>query len=265
MHNLRDLVQLMARLRDPDTGCPWDLKQSFATVVPHTVEETYEVVDAIDRGDRENLCEELGDLLFQVVFYARLAEEEQSFQFDDVVDGIVTKLLRRHPHVFPDGTLSSRRSAEQPLTDEAIRANWEAIKQLEKSPVTQRFLDAVSRSQPPLNRAFELQRQAAKVGFDWVEVEPVIAKVREELIEVEEALAAGDREAIEDEIGDVLFTAVNLARLTGIDPDRALRRSNEKFYQRFGFIEQALEGRGSSLAEASLDEMELLWQSAKDS
>lgn len=263
MHSLSDLIYLMARLREPQTGCPWDIKQDYASVVPHTIEETFEVVDAIDRGDMENLREELGDLLFQVIFYSRLAEEDQRFSFTEVVDGIVAKLLRRHPHVFPDGTLQSSRDPNHVLSDEEIRDNWNKIKRAEKPRATVRYLDSVSRSQPPTDRAYALQKKAAKVGFDWPNSIEVMAKVHEELAEVEEAVASANPDAIEDEIGDVLFSVINLARSVGADPNSALRRSNEKFYQRFSYIEETLKTQGISMADASLEQMESLWQAAK--
>lgn len=263
MHNLADLIGLMSRLRDPKTGCPWDIKQDYASVVPHTIEETYEVVDAIDRADMENLCEELGDLLFQVVFYSRLAEEDQHFSFAEVVDGIVAKLLRRHPHVFPDGTLESSRDPSHVLSDEEIRDNWNKIKQSEKPRATVRYLDSVSRAQPPADRALALQKKAAKVGFDWPDSLQVLAKVHEELAEVEEAIASANMDAVEEELGDLLFSVINLVRALELDQNAALRRTNEKFYQRFSFIEESLSSQGRSLKSASLEEMETFWQAAK--
>lgn len=263
MYNFDDLKYLMARLRDPETGCPWDLKQSYETIVPHTIEETYEVVDAINREDFDNLREELGDLMFQSFFYAQIADEESRFDINDVIHGIVEKLIRRHPHVFPLGTLESRREAHQSVDELQVGATWDAIKAKEKSSSEASYLDDVPRALPAFNRAEKLQKKASKVGFDWGEVAPVIDKVREELDEVVEAIDDGDSDAIESEVGDVLFAAINLARLAGVNPEQALRRSNEKFATRFSYIETALKEQGRSVHEASLQEMDELWNEAK--
>jgi len=263
MHQIDDLLYLMARLRDPEFGCPWDIKQDFSTIVPHTVEEVYEVVEAIDRNDMKNLSEELGDLLFQIVFYAQIGKESGSFDFAQIIDGITQKLLRRHPHVFPDGTLGSKRSSAE-LSDAEIKGQWDAIKAQEKQGnAPKQFLDAVPVAMPSLNRAYKLQKQASKVGFDWAEVGPVIAKIKEELDEVEEAIASGNRKEIESEVGDVIFAAVNLARLANVDPDAALRSTNQKFYDRFCYIESQLALQDVSLRGASLQQMDELWERAK--
>lgn len=263
MYKFDDLKYLMARLRDPDTGCPWDLKQSYETIVPYTIEETYEVVDAIERKDFDNLREELGDLMFQSFFYAQIADEESLFDINDVIHGIVEKLIRRHPHVFPHGTLESRREPHQSVDELQVGATWDAIKASEKPLEEASYLDGVPRALPALARAEKLQKKASKVGFDWGEVAPVIDKVREELDEVVEAIDDGDSDSIEAEVGDVLFAAINLARLAGVNPEQALRRSNEKFVTRFSFIEAALKEQGRSLHEASLQEMDELWNEAK--
>ena len=266
-YDLQDLTALMARLRDPEDGCPWDLKQTFATIVPHTLEEVYEVVDTIEREDWVHLREELGDLLFQVVFYARMAEEQGDFSLQDVVHDITAKLLRRHPHVFPEGTLNSRRGAAA-VSEREIAANWERIKAEEKaegqteSPETS-VLDDVPLALPGMARATKLQKKASRVGFDWDHVAPVWTMLHSELEELREAAEGGDRDAMEDELGDILFATVNLARHLGLDPERALRRTNAKFTGRFQYIEQALQARGRTPADATLEEMDALWQAAK--
>lgn len=268
MYNFDDLNYLMARLRHPDTGCPWDLKQTLKSVLPYTLEEVYEVVDAIEKNDMSNLSEELGDLLFQVVFYARIAEESQYFDLHNVVDGIVRKLIRRHPHVFPNGELTSQRGKDQWPTEIEIKESWQRIKAEEKAlrgakTIPDGLLDAVSAAQPALSHAFELQSKAALVGFDWQEPAPVIEKIREELFEVEEALASGNSEAVLKEVGDVLFAAVNLARLCNVDAEEALRSTNQKFQNRFKYIEKQLTAQGSDIRSANLDTMNRLWNDAK--
>ncbi|GGK48249.1 nucleoside triphosphate pyrophosphohydrolase [Salinarimonas ramus] len=255
------LLAIMAALRDPETGCAWDVKQTFETIVPFTIEEAYEVADAVERGDLADLRDELGDLLLQVVFHARMAEEAGAFAFGDVVEAITTKLIRRHPHVFGE------RRTRSP---EEIKALWGEIKAAEKAERAAsrgerpaRHLDDVPRAAPALTRADKLTRRAAKVGFDWTCTEDVIAKIREELAEAEEAIAAGDRAAIADEIGDLLFSVANLARHCDVDPEAALSGTNAKFTTRFAAIEDALAAQGRTLAEASLDEMERHWVAAK--
>lgn len=267
MHTINDLIVLMSRLRDPVDGCPWDLKQTFASIVPHTLEEVYEVVDTIERQDWTHLREELGDLLFQVVFYARLAEEQGDFAFADVVHDITEKLLRRHPHVFPDGTLSSRRGAEV-LSDAEINANWEAIKRAEKTDADEvlayrSILADVPNAMPAILRAEKLQKKAARVGFDWPETEQVWDVLHGELDELAQAAASGDAEHIEEELGDVLFSMVNLARHLKVNPETALRRANDKFTRRFGHIEQSLAAEGLAINEQPLDTLDALWRAAK--
>ena len=256
------LIEIMAALRTPGSGCSWDLAQSFESIVPYTIEETYEVADAVERGDREDLREELGDLLLQVVFQARIAEEEGSFDFGAVVEAITTKLIRRHPHIF---------GARRDLTAEEVKSLWGDIKRTEKAERADRrggrrdtatgVLSSVPAGLPALQRAHKIQEKVAKVGFDWDDARLVLAKIREEVDEVEEAL--GDRDATAEEIGDLMFAVVNLARHAGVDSERALRSANRKFERRFTFIEQALDRRGTSPAAAELAEMEDLWEAAK--
>jgi len=259
------LIEIMAALRTPGTGCPWDLEQTFETIAPYTVEEAYEVADAIQRGDLLDLKEELGDLLLQVVYHARMAEERGAFGFGDVVEGVTRKLIRRHPHVFGEA---------RDLAPEAVARLWSAIKAQEKAEkaaarggrddVHASLLDGIAATLPGLTRAVKLQEKAATVGFDWDDVALVIGKVREEADEVAEAVASGDRDAVEDEIGDLLCAVANLARHAGVDPEAAVRRSNSKFERRFRSIEQQLAKIGKTPAESNLDEMDSLWNRAKE-
>ena len=267
MYQLDDLLHLMARLRDPQHGCPWDLKQSYASIVPYTLEEAYEVADAIERGDFEHLPGELGDLLFQVVYYSQLAREEGRFEFAQVVDGITRKLIRRHPHVFVDGDLYGAPDAAR-LDEAAVKQRWEELKAEERAeqasaPEQLSLLDDVPTALPALSRAAKLQKRAAHVGFDWPEALPVLDKVREELDEVLEAMSENDAPSVAEEVGDLLFAVVNLARHLKLDPEAALRRANGKFERRFRFIEQSLREAGRSLEDSSLDEMDALWGVAK--
>ncbi|MFG1281268.1 nucleoside triphosphate pyrophosphohydrolase [Xanthobacter autotrophicus] len=262
------LIEIMAALRTPGTGCPWDLEQSFATIAPYTLEEAYEVADAIARADMGDLREELGDLLLQVVFHARMAEEDGAFDFGGVVEAITTKLIRRHPHVF--GTARD-------LSTEAVKSLWGEIKAQEKleqaqaraavglplEEAQQGALAGVPLPLPALTRALKLQEKASRVGFDWNDARQVLAKIREETQEVAEALEDGGIAAIRDEMGDLLFAVVNLARHAGVDPEDALRGTNDKFTRRFGHVEQRLAADGRRPDQASLDEMEALWQEAK--
>jgi nucleoside triphosphate diphosphatase len=262
------LLEIMAALRTPGTGCPWDLEQDFSSIAPYTLEEAYEVVDAIERGDLADLKDELGDLLLQVVFHARMAEEKGIFAFPDVVEAITRKLIRRHPHVFGE---------TKDLAPEQVKALWDEIKRAEKAERRQArekmglpldaheagFLGGVPTALPALTRAQKLTIKAAKVGFDWPNPGQVVDKIHEELEEVKEASSTGKRERIEDEIGDLLFSVANLARHFGIDPEAALRRTNAKFERRFGAVEEALQNQERSLHDASLEEMEELWVRAK--
>ena len=261
--DIHRLIEIMAALRDPDGGCPWDVEQSFASIVPFTIEEAYEVADAIERGDAEDLREELGDLLLQVVFHARIAEEAGLFDFGGVVEAITAKLIRRHPHVFGDAG---------ELDAEAVKALWRRIKADEKrlraegrQPAEARSgaLAGVPLSLPALSRALKLQDKAGKVGFDWDDVRAVVAKLREELAEVEAEIGDRSAEKLSDEVGDLLFAAVNLARHLDVDPEAALRAANAKFERRFAHIEQRLAQRGRKPEGVDLDEMEALWLEAK--
>lgn len=254
--DIRELLSIMASLRDPEGGCPWDLEQDFSTIVPYTIEEAYEVADAISRGDMADLRDELGDLLFQVVFHARMAEETGEFTFDDVVEGIVEKMIRRHPHVFAD---------EDVADAEAQTRAWEEHKAKERHAKGQHhsLLDGVTLGLPALSRAQKLQKRAARAGFDWPEVGGVLDKIAEELDEVRVEIDNGDQAALQGEIGDLLFACVNLARYAGVEPETALRTTNEKFERRFRNIEQALCAQGKELEQCSLEEMDGLWNEAK--
>nr|WP_295709005.1 nucleoside triphosphate pyrophosphohydrolase [uncultured Halomonas sp.] len=269
-HDMNDLLTLMQVLRDREQGCPWDLQQDWDSIVPHTLEEAYEVADAIERRAFDELPGELGDLLFQVVYYAQFGAEEQRFDFDDIVDTLTAKMLRRHPHVFPEGTLASRRppgvSAEEVQTQQ-VNSRWESLKADERAERaaadTPSALDDVPRTLPALSRAAKLSKRAARVGFDWPDSKGVIAKIREELAEVEEALAAGDQQHAQEEVGDLLFAVTNLARTLNADPEQCLRTTNAKFERRFRYVEGELSAAQRPLTEASLDEMEAYWQAAK--
>ena len=267
MYKLDDLLHLMARLRDPQHGCPWDLRQDYASIVPHTLEEAYEVADTIARRDFPQLRDELGDLLFQVVYYSQLGREDGHFDFAQVVDGITRKLVRRHPHVFPDGDLHG--PLDLPRLDEAtIKRRWEEIKAEERAekaaaPEQLSLLDDVPAALPALSRAAKLQKRAANVGFDWADATPVVAKIQEELDEVREAMANGQAAQVAEEVGDLLFVMVNLARHLQVDAEDALRQANAKFERRFRFIEEALKAQDRTPQEASLEEMDALWDAAK--
>ncbi|HLI65545.1 MAG TPA: nucleoside triphosphate pyrophosphohydrolase [Caulobacteraceae bacterium] len=253
---LARLIAIMARLRDPDGGCAWDLEQTFATIAPYTIEEAYEVSDAIDRGDMAELKDELGDLLFQVIFHARMAEEVGAFAFDDVAEAIAAKMIRRHPHVF--GAAAYRNAAEQTIAWDAIKAEERAAK-----PQTASLLDGVPAALPALMRAEKLTRRAARVGFTWSAPEQVIEKLHEELGELRAEIASGDRDRLREEMGDVLFVCANLARLLELDPEDALRAANGKFTRRFHAIERALAERGRTPEQSDLAEMDGLWDAAK--
>jgi len=267
-HSLEDLLAVMARLRDPERGCPWDLQQDFPTIAPHTLEECYELVDAIERGDFAQVRDELGDVLFQVIFYTQMGREQGRFDWPDVVDNLVEKLLRRHPHVFPSGKLAAGALPEDDsrtqVDVERVHQTWEQIKQTEREAKLQDgVLDDVPVALPALSRAAKLQKRAARVGFDWENWRQVLEKIQEEQGEVVEAIERGDAAAIEDEIGDLLFACVNLARFVKVDPEAALRSSNRKFERRFRFIEQTLAAGGQRPQQVSLDVMEQLWLQAK--
>ncbi|WP_112945664.1 nucleoside triphosphate pyrophosphohydrolase [Rhizobium sp.] len=261
------LIEIMAALRNPETGCPWDIVQTFETIKPYTIEEAYEVSDAIERNDMDDLCDELGDLLLQVVFHARMAEEAGEFSFGDVVEAITRKMIRRHPHVF------ARSEADTP---DAVKKQWDDIKQAEKRERAERraargisedfkagFLGSVQRSFPALTEALKLQERAAKVGFDWSAPEPILDKIEEEIGELREALASGDHAKVSDELGDLIFAVVNIGRHVKADPEQSLRGTNTKFRRRFNHIETSLEAEGETLEAATLERMEELWQAAK--
>ena len=265
--DIRRLIEIMAALRDPADGCPWDVEQTFASIAPFTIEEAYEVADAIERGATEDLREELGDLLLQVVFHARMAEEAGLFDFGGVVEAITAKLIRRHPHVFGDA---------KALDPGEVKALWGRIKADEKrsklasganggraQEAKAGALDGVPLALPALSRAMKLQEKAGKVGFDWNDARAVLMKIREEVAEVEAELAEASAPALKSEVGDLLFAAVNLARHLKVDPEAALRQANLKFERRFAHIETRLAERGQTPESASLDEMERLWAEAK--
>jgi len=275
-YTIDDLLRVMARLRDPESGCPWDREQSFATIAPYTIEEAYEVADAIARNDLEALKDELGDLLLQVVYHARMAEEDGRFGFSDVVDAITAKMIRRHPHVFEDASLR-----DAFLTN----GTWERIKAEEKAKrgyasrgdatrgvgdEAGSLLDDVPVALPALTRAVKLQSRAARVGFDWPSLAPVLAKIEEEIAELESAIADEKREAaapaskkVTEEFGDLLFVMANVARHLGVDPEASLRDANAKFMRRFRSIEAALRAEGRTPQDATLEEMDQLWDEAK--
>lgn len=261
------LIEIMEALRDPETGCPWDIVQTFETIKPYTIEEAYEVADAIERNDMDDLCEELGDLLLQVVFHSRIAEEMGAFSFGDVVHAVTSKMIRRHPHVF---------DVSDADTPESVKLQWDQIKAAEKRERLERrasrgvsedpkagFLGSIQRSQPALTEALKLQEQAARVGFDWSAAEPILDKIEEEIGELRQALAEGRSESISDELGDLIFAMVNIGRHVKVDAENALRGTNTKFRRRFRHIETSLAASGETLEAASLERMEGLWQAAK--
>jgi ATP diphosphatase len=253
------LHQIMVQLRDPETGCPWDAAQNFASIAPYTIEEAYEVADAIQRGDRNAICEELGDLLLQIVFHARIAEEEGSFTLADVAKGIADKMVFRHPHVFANDDFPSITSQNE---------LWEDIKERERAEKGEkRILDGIARGLPPMLRALKLQKRAARVGFDWPSVAQVLEKLQEEAAELTAELECPnkDQDRIKDEVGDLLFVAVNLARKAGVDPEIALQACNKKFEYRFNYVEYKVESNGQKLIDTSIEDMERHWKTAKRS
>lgn len=259
-HAIERLEQIMARLRDPEHGCPWDIKQTFASIVPHTIEEAYEVADAIAKNDPMAIQDELGDLLFQVVFYAQLGREKEWFTLASVAEGVADKLIRRHPHVFADSDIKDA---------EAVKEQWEAIKKQERADKNAdgSVFDDIPGNLPALLQAVKIQQRCRSVGFDWNSVAPVLEKVHEEAQEVAAELAAPtvNQQAVTEEIGDLLFAVVNLARHAHVNPEDALRHANQKFMRRFRYIEQTLQAQNKSTDQASLEEMETLWQAAKQS
>lgn len=261
------LLDIMAALRQPESGCPWDVEQDFESIKPYTIEEAYEVADAIERNDPEDLCDELGDLLLQVVFHAQMADEQGLFKFDDVVMAITSKMVRRHPHVFAKGDAK---------TGKDVKIRWDEIKADEKKQRVERrrarglpdehnngLLDQVSRAMPANEEALKIQKKASKVGFDWNDPNLVLDKMEEEIAELRAEIAANNAKKIADEMGDMMFVLVNLARHLDVNPEMALRDTNTKFRNRFSYIEQELKKAGTSMSDASLEVMENLWQEAK--
>jgi len=254
------LCNIMKRLRDPETGCAWDIKQNFDTIAPYTIEEAYEVADAIQQQNPEKLCDELGDLLLQVVFHAQIATVQRLFGFDDIARTVSDKMIRRHPHIFSDVTAD---------TEEAIRKNWEQIKAEERAasataqqaPIS--LMDDIPKNMPASKVAVKMQKRAASVGFDWPDISDVLEKLKEETAELEAELAHMSKPALKEEIGDLLFVIANLARKAGIDPETALMGCNHKFDQRFRHIENRLRQQGKQIENTSLSEMDALWNEAK--
>ncbi len=263
-YTVADMLYLMERLRDPETGCPWDLRQTFETIVPFTLEEVYEVIDTIERGDYRDLREELGDLLFQVVFYSQLGREGGYFDFSQVVSSLVEKLVFRHPHVFPEGTLDSMRDSASNPDEAGIKQTWEKLKKTERSSKGRHsVLDDIPSCLPALMRAQKMQKRAAGVGFDWPDIDGVLTKVCEEANEVAAALSAGDQDKVEEEVGDLFFTCVNLSRHLGVESEGALRRATRKFERRFQYIEKCAVKEGQTVESMSLEEMDALWEASK--
>jgi nucleoside triphosphate diphosphatase len=262
MKAINELLSIMKTLRDPDLGCPWDKKQTVDSIAPYTLEEVYEVLDSLENKDMDALCNELGDLLFHIVFYAEMASEQGDFNFNDVVERVTAKLKRRHPHVFADKQLK---------TTEELSISWEAIKRQERkekaeqADVKMHILDDIGSNMPAVMRAEKLQLRAASVGFDWEDSEPVMAKIEEELLELKtELYGSAQAERLSEEMGDLLFSCINLARHIKVEPELALRQANRKFEQRFRFIEEQLSEQGLALQDASLEQMEAYWQAAKN-
>lgn len=272
MYTIEDLKQLMARLRNPAGGCPWDLEQTYQSIAPSTLEEAYEVVDAIEREDLKHLPEELGDLLFQVIFYSQLGAEQNTFTFDEIVDGLVTKLLRRHPHVFPTGSLSDDIGQPSESGVQHVVASWEALKQQERQSKGQKsLLDDVPKNLPALSRAQKLQKRVAKSGWDWRDLPPMIEKLEEEKNELIQALKKeslsgleqGGSPEVAEELGDLIFMAVNIARFLDLDSEACLRASSRKFERRVKFIERTLTQQSKTVSEQDDAALESLWQLAK--
>lgn len=290
-YNISDLIFLMDQLRNPESGCPWDLKQTFQSITPYTLEEAYEVIDAVEKQDYGQLKEELGDLLLQVVFYSQLAKEQNLYEMDDVIDQLVDKLIRRHPHVFPDQKLYSEQSSKNKinLTSEEVKQSWEKIKQIEKQQSKQKpelseksILDEVPLAFPGLLRAEKLQQKAATLGFDWSNPSPVFRQLKLELKELEDVFKKGGgfsgsisidqaldnsteefKEHLSDELGDVMFSAVNLARHYNLDSEKIMRKANDKFEQRFRIVEKKMQASGKPIESFELDELEEFWKQAK--
>ncbi len=287
-YNLSDLIYLMQRLRDPESGCPWDIKQTFSSIVPHTIEEAHEVAEAIESKSWSHVEEELGDLLFQVIFYSQLGDEQALFDLSSVIDVLVTKLIRRHPHVFPKGELQAKRASDSCPSEAEIKAQWQIIKQQEKalkakselktqlksqSEVSNSlelvdYLNDIPKSLPALTRADKIQKNVSMRGFDWTEIQGVLDKVREELQEVEEEIEEADIQRLQHEVGDLLFASVNVARHLGVNPEQALEQANRRFSERYSLVAESLAAKGRSLElgngnHVSSNEMEQAWVEAK--
>ncbi len=256
MSAIENLLQVMRDLRDPDHGCPWDLRQTSLSIAPHTLDETHEVIDAIERGDIDNLREELGDLLFNIVFHARIAEEQGHFDFDDVARGITDKMLRRHPHVFGE-------DRDRSFSDAELSQQWQLLKQEEKESRAEASPAADSGANSAVYRARQLQQDAAEVGFDWPSINPVFDKLEEEIAELKHAFGSGDQDAIAAELGDVLFVCINLARHAKVNAEMALRQTNQKFVRRFEYVRRQMIEAGIEMDQRQLDEMERFWQESK--
>jgi MazG family protein len=257
MSTIEDLLQVMRDLRHPENGCPWDIRQTSASIAPYTLDETHELLDAIERDDTDNLKEELGDLLFNIVFHARIAEEKGQFDFDDVARGIADKMLRRHPHVFGE-------DRDKALSDDDLSQRWQALKQEEKSGRGKQPVGGDSASGPAMYRARRIQQEAAEFGFDWPDINPVFDKLDEELGELKHAFNTGDTAAISDEIGDLLFVCINLARHAGVDAEISLRNTNQKFLRRFAYVRQQMDEAGIQMEQRELERMESFWQESKN-
>jgi len=256
MSSIDDLINVMKALRDPIHGCPWDIKQTSASIASYTLEETHEALDAIERDDMDNLKEELGDLLFHIIFHARIAEENHLFNFNDVAEGIVNKMKRRHPHVF-----EADRSNQ--ISDEALSLQWQSLKNEEKSGSPDSAFGASSASLSAINRAKVLQGEAAEFGFDWPRIANVVDKLEEEMDELRLAIESGNSEAISDELGDLLFVCMNIARHAKVDAEMALRRTNRKFINRFNYVSEQMKSAGIEMNSQQLDRMEYFWQQSK--
>ena len=256
MSAIENLLQVMKDLRHPEKGCPWDIRQTSASIAGYTLDETHEVLDAIERADTENLKEELGDLLFNIVFHARIAEEQGQFDFDDVAQGITDKMLRRHPHVFGD-------TRNRQLSDETLSQQWQALKQAEKAGLEKPDMSVDSGSNSAMYRARQIQKEAASFGFDWPDINPVFDKLEEELAELKYAFSTGDSNAISDELGDMMFVCVNLARHARVNAEMSLRGTNQKFLRRFAYVQQRMQDAGIEMNQQQLETMEQFWQESK--
>jgi MazG family protein len=257
MNAIEDLLQVMVDLRHPQSGCPWDIRQTSQSIAPHTLDETHELIDAIERDDSANIREELGDLLFNIVFHARIAEEKGAFDFDDVARGITDKMLRRHPHVFGD-------ARGQQWSDAELAQQWQAVKAQEKQQqADEKSIAEDSGANSAIYRARQIQQQAAVFGFDWPDIGPVFDKLEEEMAELKQAFASGDKDAISDELGDLMFVCVNLARHARVNAETSLRQTNRKFQRRFAYVQQQMSAAGIEMNQRQLEQMERFWQESK--